>query len=195
MALTSGGGGGAQHTILLWPWHLFAIAVALAQFPLRIAAAITAVLCFPNLMVANQYYADLIRNGPGIAWTDAVQPLEQYLSASKARQIFVTDWGIFEPLNLLSEGTMPVYMGDADQPTALDRMISNPHHLFVAHLPEYTYQPKIRVQIENRARVTGFDEELVSTIFDRYGRGIFEVFHFRGNQLKRAVKTLPIRTR
>lgn len=179
MAFTQGAGATVQHAFLLWPFHLLAIAVALAQIPSRAAAAVTALLCISNVAVTNHYYADLIRNGPAIRWTDAVDPLERYLAGSKPQKIFVMDWGFFETLNLLSEGELPVYNGDVSDTGMLDRIVSGPNHLFVAHTPQYAYQPEMRARLEERARADGFQEESIARISDRNGRRTFEVFRFR----------------
>ena len=82
MVLTAGAGGAAHHVILLWPFQLLPIAAVLARIPAAPAALVTALLCGSNLAVTNQYYADLIRNGPGVRWTDAMDPLQRYLDGS-----------------------------------------------------------------------------------------------------------------
>jgi hypothetical protein len=180
MALTASAGTAVHHTILLWPWHLLAISATLAQLRLRWAAtAAVGLLCISNLVVTNEYYAELIRNGPAIRWTDAIGPLEEYLMHSNAKRVFTTDWGFFETLNLLSEGELPTYALTAREAEKFDRMVADPRNLFVSHTPGYEYQPEIRAQIEDRARHNGLQEELVSLIFDRNGRPTFEVFRFR----------------
>ncbi|HLI83437.1 MAG TPA: hypothetical protein VKV17_05935 [Bryobacteraceae bacterium] len=169
-----------HHTILLWPWHFLAIAVALAQLRLRwVAVAMAGLLAISNLAVTNQYYADLIRNGPAIRWTDATGPLEQFLWRSHAKRIFAADWGFFETLNLLSEGELPTYEVNTRESEKLDRAVADPRNLFVSHTPGFAYQPEIRAQIEARAHNNGFQEELVSLVFDGNGRPTFEVFRFR----------------
>ncbi len=59
-----GRGAAAQHVILLWPFHLLMIAAAVDRLPRIAAIAATVVLCGSNLAVTNQYYAELVRNGP-----------------------------------------------------------------------------------------------------------------------------------
>ena len=179
MALTPGAGGAVQHTILLWPFHLLVIAAVVAQLPLRWSAAIAAVLCLSNLAVTNRYYAGLIRNGPGVRWTDAIGPLEQYLLNSKADRIFIADWGFIETLCLLTEGDLPVYSADVPDPAMLRRMIGGPRQLFVSHTPELAFLPEIRARVEEQARQDGYEEEHLATIFDRNGRPTFDVFRFR----------------
>lgn len=179
MALTAGAGGAVQHTILLWPFHLMVLGVALAQLPPRWAVAATAVLCAANLGVTNRYYADLVRNGPAIRWSDAVGPLEQYLANSGAERIFVADWGIIETLSLLSEGRLPVYSADVRDAPMLDRIVAAPGHTFVSHTAEFTFDPGIRSRLEERARAQGFEERHTTTIYDLNGRPTFEVFAFK----------------
>ncbi len=179
MALTANAGWGAQHTMLLWPFHLVAIAAALARAPLRWAAAACAVLYLSSLAVTNQYYADLIRNGPAIRWTDAIDPLHQYLADSKPELIFAADWGFVETLNLISEGGLPVSPVENSGKSAIGRMIANPRYLFVSHTPTFTYHPEIRASVEDAARQAGYREERLATIPDRSGRPTFDVFRFR----------------
>ncbi|MBV8841913.1 MAG: glycosyltransferase family 39 protein [Bryobacterales bacterium] len=177
MASTSGAGAAVQHTILLWPFHLMVIAIALAELPARWSAALTAVLCLLNLAVTRQYYADLRHNGPAIRWTDAIGPLEHYLEQSKSERILMADWGIIETLNLLSEGRLPVYY-EKDPAPDVDTV-------FVSHTPEFTFLPEIRSRLEQRARADGFKEQRVAAIVDSKQRPTFEIFEFRKSSVTR----------
>jgi hypothetical protein len=179
MALTANAGWAAQHTILLWPFHFLAIAAALARAPLKLAAAGCAVLCISNAAVTNQYYADLIRNGPAIRWTDAIDPLNRYLADSKPGMVFGADWGFVETLNLIDEGRLPVASVDLPGPAITRRMLANPHAVFVSHTPPFTYHPEIRAAVEDAARQEGYAEERLATIADRNGRPTFDVLRFR----------------
>ena len=181
MAFTAGAGGGVQHTILLWPFPLAIIAAAMASLPTGWAGALTALLCLSNLAVTSEYYAELINNGPAIRWTDAIEPLEKYLSDSKSDRIMVADWGIIETLSLLSEGRLPVYSAEATDSAVLDRMIANSGQLYVAHTPEFTFEPAIRARLEQKARNNGFEVERITTISDGHERPTFEVFRFRSS--------------
>jgi hypothetical protein len=179
MALTAGAGAAAQHAILLWPFHLLVIAAALSRLPLRAAAAVTAVLCTSNLAVTNQYYADLVRNGPAIRWTDAMDPLHQYLEDSGFPDIVMADWGIMETMNLLSEGRLPIFYADTATPEGALRTVSAPDRVFVGHPPPYAFHPQEREALEQAARQAGYQEENITTIYDRNGRPAFDVFRFR----------------
>jgi hypothetical protein len=179
MAFTAGAGGTVQHIILLWPFPAFVIGAALAQAPRLFAAGATALLCLSNLAVTNQYYAEMIRNGPAIRFTDAIDPLKQYLKDSGANRVFAADWGFIHTLCLLTEGSLPVYEADVSDAGALPSIVAGPTHLFVAHTPEYAFFPEIRTRLDDQARKDGFEEEPVAMISDRNGRPTFEVFRFR----------------
>jgi hypothetical protein len=179
MALTAGAGAAAQHTVLLWPFHLFVIAAALSRAPVKAAAAATAVLCLVNVAVTNQYYADLIRNGPAIRWTDAMDALNRNLLDSKAARVYTADWGFLETLNLINEGDLPVFGVDPAQAEGVGRMIADVNGVFVSHVALYAYYPEWRASIEDLARRQGYEEQHLATISDRNGRPTFDVFRFR----------------
>jgi hypothetical protein len=179
MVLTAGAGAAAQHTILLWPFQFLVIAAALSSVSTRVAATLTVLLCGANLVVTNQYYADLIRNGGGIRWTDAIYKLDEYLMELHSPRIVIADWGILETINLLSQGETPVIAFAADDVKTMERMLSNPRHIFVAHTPAYAVLPQLRGALEDEARRQGYREVPIRSIQDRNGRSIFEIFRFR----------------
>ena len=86
MSLTAGAGGAAHHIILLWPFHLIAMAVVLAEIPWRPAAALlTAMICVAGLLVINTYYVALKTNGTSVRWTDAFPALISALQTRRPR--------------------------------------------------------------------------------------------------------------
>jgi hypothetical protein len=179
MVLTAGAGGAAHHAILLWPFHLLPVAAVLARIPVAPAALVTALLCGSNLAVTNQYYADLIRNGPTVRWTDAMDPLERYLTDLHPRQIVAADWGFMETMNLLSKGSLPMVYADTASDPAMSALLSDPLNVFVAHAGGTAFHPQERVALEDLARREQYQEEPLSTIHDRNGRPTFDVFRFR----------------
>jgi hypothetical protein len=179
MALTAGAGAAAQHVILLWPFHFLAIAAVLSRVPRNWAIAAALVLCGSNVLVTNQYYADLVRNGPAIRWTDALDPLNRYLLDAKPERVFIADWGFLETLNLVDEGEEPFYSADTPDREEMARMLGGARYLFVSHTPNYEFHPEIRARIEEVARSSGYEEEHLATIPDRNGRPTFDVFRFR----------------
>ncbi len=180
MIVISGGGGGAHHAILLWPFHFLAIAAALAAIPrASISAAAALVLCASNLLVTNEYYWELVRNGPDIRFTDAIYSLENQLERLRSPEVYVLDWGILEPLKLLSDGAIPVAPPDWRNAETLHKIMANPRSVFVAHTPAFAYFPGERSTLEDVATGQGYEEISAEIVYDRYGRATFDVFRFR----------------
>jgi len=179
MILTAGAGGAAQHAILLWPFQLLPIAAALARIPAAPAALVTALLCGSNLAVTNQYYADLIVNGPTVRWTDAMDPLQRYLEDLHARRIVAADWGFIETMNLQSEGGLPMIYADTGSDQALVLLLRDPSNIFVAHTAGFAFHPQERTALEAVAQREHYQQEPITTIQDRNGRPTFDVFRFR----------------
>lgn len=171
MAATARAGGGAHHVVLLWPFPMMLVAVAIdAIAPRRwIAAAMCAVLCAGNLLALNQYAAMLIRNGGSTRWTDAMTPLARRLESLNATRVFVTDWGILESVQLLTEGRVPLQEG-AEAPIAAE-------FVYVGHTSEARIVPR-DPDVEARARAAGFSPVLREVIHDRHGRGTFVIYRF-----------------
>ncbi len=180
MVLTAGAGGAAHHVILLWPFQFLTIAAALAAIPWAwVAAAATLVLCASNLAVTNEYYWELVTNGPDIRWTDALYPLGRRLDTLRAPDIYIVDWGIFESINLLSKNATPVRLVDWSNRDYLRKIVSDPRAAFVAHTPIYTYFPQQRAMLEDAAASEGYEEVPIEIVYDRNGRATFDVFRFR----------------
>jgi 4-amino-4-deoxy-L-arabinose transferase-like glycosyltransferase len=180
MVLTAGAGGASHHVILLWPFQFLAIAAALAAIPWTwIAGALTFVLCAANLAVTNEYYWELVQNGPDIRWTDAFYPLEHRLETLRSPDIYIVDWGIFETINLLGDNATPVRAVDWSNQDILRKIVSDPRAAFVAHTAPYTYFPQQRATIEDAAASGGYEEVPIEIIYDRNGRATFDVFRFR----------------
>jgi hypothetical protein len=179
MVVTAGAGGAAHHAILLWPFQLLPIAAVLARIPAAPAALVTALLCGSNVAVTNQYYADLIGNGPTVRWTDAMDPLDRYLTDLHARQIVAADWGFMETMNLLSKGSLPIVYADTGSDESLNPLLSDPLNVFVAHTGGAAFHPQERAALEDLARREQYEEEPLTTIYDRNGRPTFDVFRFR----------------
>jgi 4-amino-4-deoxy-L-arabinose transferase-like glycosyltransferase len=180
MVLTAGTGVAAHHVILLWPFQFLAIAATLAAIPWRaIAAAATLLLCASNLTLTNEYYWQLVRNGPDIRWTDADRPLEQCLETLRPPNIYIVDWGIYETIRLLSNKTAPLQVPDFSDAGSLRKIVSDPRAVFVAHAAKFAYFPQQRVLLDEAASAAGYEEVPVEIVYDYYGRATFEVFRFR----------------
>jgi len=180
MIVTAGTGVASHHVILLWPFHFLAIAAALAAIPRAwVCAALTFLLCSSNLLVTNEYYWELVRNGPDIRFTDALYTLKSQLERLRSPAVFISDWGILEPLKLLSDEAMPVQGVSLGDPGSLRREIADPRSVFVAHTAGFAYFPGDRSALEDLATGAGFEEVSAEIVYDRYGRATFDVFRFR----------------
>src|SRR5208337_580720 len=85
MLFTKGAGSSPHHVILLWPFPTLIVAVAFgeASRKMRIGkpllAAAVLFLAITSTLVTREYFACLVRNGPGVIWTDAIDPLARSL--------------------------------------------------------------------------------------------------------------------
>lgn len=179
MAFTAGAGAAAQHVMLLWPLQFVILAAVLDQVPARPAVAITAILSLCSLAITNQHYWDLLRNGPAIRWTDAMDPLERSLEDLHATHVYVADWGLIETMQLLSEGRLPIQMADLSSDESTRGLLLQPDVIFVSHAAGIEIDPHQRATLEAVARREQYIEEPVTTIVDRNGRPAFDVFRFR----------------
>ncbi len=190
MALSHNGGGGAHHTVLLWPFpHLF-VAAALAQASLRFrrgaAAALlaaTALVCASNLLVLNEYLTQVIRAGTTVLWTDAIDPLSAYLRDVKTTHVYVMDWGILDNLRALHRGTLPL----EDGPTAFltggneklpPEMLARDGALFLGHTRGNEIDRGMAARLEALGRSAGLVKQVTKVIADRNGRPVFEAYRF-----------------
>lgn len=194
MFLATGAGGAVHHVILLWPFPAMIVAVVVSELAARFKryktaglVAVAGVLCFSNLLVVNQYYVELVRNGPGVRWTDAFPRLTAWLYDARARRIAIADWGILETLNLMSEGELPIEgAGGGLRPdaSAQDReeianLLAAPDTIWVTHGEAVEQWPGSKAALLKTAAASGYSAELLQTIQDRNGRAIFEIFRFR----------------
>jgi 4-amino-4-deoxy-L-arabinose transferase-like glycosyltransferase len=196
MAITANTGASAHHTVLLWPLPHLVVAAAFAGASRRlpraglpmVAAAVLAT-ALSAALVTNEYYAKAVRNGGAAVWNNAVMGLADYLNAHPARVIYSLDWGIVEPVRLLTGGRLMVVNGsdpiaDADitQPEseAAMRMIAQPEGLFVVHKGDFEVFPGRSRRLVEFAAARGFTKETVTAISDPFGREVFEVYRFRG---------------
>jgi hypothetical protein len=180
MVGTVGAGTGAHHVIFLWPFPVMMIAAAIDRIPTRVGvAAITLALCASSAAVVNQFYVELIRNGPSTRFTDAMNPLHQHLATLQAPRIYAADWGFVESLQLLSEGTLPILYADVSSDQTIDAMLNDPGCVFVAHASSMTFLPATRAALEQFAQREHYQQEPIATIVDRNGRPTFDIFRFR----------------
>jgi hypothetical protein len=186
MALTSGAGAAAHHVILFWPAHFFVIAAVLSQW--RWTPGIAVALCASALLVSNQTYVELIRNGPGLRWTDAIRPLTDVLEKQKAKNRIAIDWGIVESFTLLTEGSVPLVYRPTNDPKLESRfllpLVADEQNIFVNHTAANEIFIGGTKRLNEIAAADNRERTLLETVYDRNGRAIFEVFRYRAKAAK-----------
>lgn len=196
MLATGGAGGSVHHAVLLWPWpHLFA-AIAIAEAGRRIhsrigigaAASAVAAVCACSLLVTNQYRVQLIRYGAAGSWTDAIYALSESLRHIRATEIYVTDWGVLDPLRFLHQGRLPLREASAvlrkEQPSEAEQRelrerLANAGGVFVGHVDGEEQFAGVNARLLELARREGYEKMRRYIVRDRHGRAVFEVFGFR----------------
>jgi 4-amino-4-deoxy-L-arabinose transferase-like glycosyltransferase len=194
MAVTVNAGGSVHHAILIWPLPQIVIAVAFAAASRRLGtagipalAAVLAVMMISSLLVTNEYFRLIVRNGGSKNWTDAIYPLATYMNGDSPERVYCVDWGILDSLRLLSRGRLPLAVGtdpinkarlnDEDR-QFLDRMISSPQNIFVNHTPEFEFFTGVNDKLVRFAADTGYRREVLTEIADRNGRPVYQVYRF-----------------
>lgn len=174
MAFVKDAGGAAHHAILLWPMPQLLIAAVFSR--LKIAGiASTLVLVIANCLVLERYARNLRDDGPTTTWTDAIEPLAQDLAHSHS-PIVIADWGLMEPLRMLSRGTLPLQ--NAQEGPGLERDLRNPRVLWLSHVNDAQEFPGVNQKLESTAANYGLVKKPVRIYNDLHGHPVFQSFRF-----------------
>jgi len=194
MAVTVNAGGSVHHAILIWPLPEFVIAVSFASASRRLGragvpavAAFLALMTITGLLVTNEYYTRMMRNGGGINWTDAIFRLSDYMKTTNAKFVFSVDWGIMDSLRMLNRGKLPLAVGtdpiskpelnDADR-EYLGEMIGKPEHVFLNHTKDFEFMEGVNAKLVKYAEDAGYRRIVEAVIPDSNGRPVYEVYRF-----------------
>jgi hypothetical protein len=197
MLITKGAGAYVHHVILLWPVTLMFLSLPFAEASRRLPARIgIPVLCVvvayfaaENILAANQYLAQLIRNGPAVIWTDALFPLSNDLMQSPYQEIVGIDWGTTVPLEVLERRQSPlefVGVDDTTQDFLLSKM-DKPNVVFLGHVNAWVIDgkqfpievfPDVDEKLDALAAKKGYAKQVVKTYADGVGRPVFELFQY-----------------
>lgn len=187
-------GGGAHHTILLWPLPQWLLALALAALQEKLgprafrAGALAVLLCTAsNLTLLNQYMAQFISSGPTWIWSDAVFPLHGYVSRHIDRYYCSVDWGIANQLRFLTKGRAR-FLGredgitlDFDTPRrdeVLARLLWDPKSTFILRTEGREVFGGSRERFFQYVKEHGYQGRVVETVRDRHGSPVFELWEF-----------------
>jgi 4-amino-4-deoxy-L-arabinose transferase-like glycosyltransferase len=195
MALNPKTGGSVHHVVLLWPFPQMVVAVAFGEaaqkFGVPGKAALRTMLvlvCASSLLVTNEYYRLMLRNGGGLVWTDAVYPLANYLASVKAAQVIPIDWGVYDSVKLLERGRLPLRVGmdpmgnpslSTSERDKVHQWLDTPGTFFVSHTEPNEVFRGVNERMDGIAQGCGLHRERLTTISDRNGRTIFEVFRYK----------------
>ena len=199
MILTKGAGGAAHHTILLWPLPQLFLAASFAgtsrwlgRAGPALVAVVTGLLAAQNLLVLNQNLYQLVRAGSAGSWSDAIYSLSDVVPKIPATRIVIDDWGMVQPLDLLHRGRLPlVWAGDpflepeTSQEERRDKLalLADLQALWIGHTDGYQEFSGVNSRVLAATAAAGFHKLPVTTISDRNGRPVFELFRFAANSL------------
>ncbi len=194
MAVTANAGGSVHHAILIWPLPQMVIAISFAAASRRVGpagipalAAVLALMMIAGLLVTNEYYCLIVRNGGSRNWTDAIFRLSDYLKTEPASNVYCVDWGMTDSLRLLSRGRLPLRVGtDPITKRALDdkdrellgKMITSPGNIFINHTKDFEFFTGVNDKLVKYAADAGYRRDVLTVIADSNGRPVYEVYHF-----------------
>ncbi len=186
MASTRDAGAAIHHTVLLWPFPQLFVAVTIGSIRWKwLAASICLLLVGMNLLVVNQYIYQFERDGADGPFTDAIYRLSAVIPEIPGQTVYVLDWGIQFPLDLLHNGRL--HMNSGHEPFMTDtlsewgkgaasRMFANPAGLFIGHTEKRENFVGVRKRFDEDAAAQGCHEDSLQAISDSNGRPVFEVF-------------------
>jgi 4-amino-4-deoxy-L-arabinose transferase-like glycosyltransferase len=186
MAITRDAGSSLHHTVLLWPFPFLFVAVSFSKLG-RWCWIPTAAMVLLNLLVLNQHIFLLEKYGTGYNFSDAIFPLADAVQEQDGRTIWVTDWGMFNSLVLLSSGHGDMrtgnepFMSDQMEERSLKQALSMTHEgdLFVDHVAGQEVFEGVRKRLDGFMKSRGFEPEVLQTISDSNGRPVFEIFRLK----------------
>jgi len=188
MLITKGAGDSVHHVILLWPVTLMFLALPLSEasrrLPNRIGipllCAIVGVFAAKNVLVTNEYLAQLIRDGPTKWWTNALYPLSSDLMQSQYGEIDGIDWGTIVPLRVLERAQVPLGFVNVDEQAPQEALakMNKDGYVFLGHVKELEIFEGVDEKLDAIAAKNGMVKQVIKTYNDDNGRPTFELFQY-----------------
>lgn len=196
MAVMKNAGVSSHHIVLLWPLpHLIVAAAAAALWEggggrKAFAVLLPAVVLVTALLVYGRYVQLARTEGAGRQWTMASVELATELQRRGPGAIFVVDWGILDPLRLLSGGRLPILAasdavaGEIEQLSGDSRLmkLKDPATLVVTRPDAALLFPGLNERLDNWAAGEGMTRQTVSQIQDERGVTQFLVCRYVAGQ-------------
>jgi hypothetical protein len=193
MAINQNTGGSIHHTILLWPFPQFIIAVSFAAASKRAGragipavAGITAVVALSSALVMNEYFVKAWRNGGAPFWTDGIFSLSRYFRDNRPPGwIIALDWSISDQLRMLHRGGLTVGNGNEqvikeklteEDRRIVEQMLGIKDAVWVAHTRDFEIIKGGNEKMLQFAAASGYRRETLAVIPDSFGRNVYEVY-------------------
>src|SRR5262249_30551417 len=135
-------------------------------------------LAASHILVTNEYYFRLVRNGASEVWTDAIYSLTDYLRSVKCPTLYINDLGLFDVLRMPSRGKLPLRVGsdplskpqpdDEDRRVVRERM-AEPGAVFVGHTDAAEQFQGVNARVRELAAQSGYRRIMLTEIPDRNG--------------------------
>jgi hypothetical protein len=126
-----------------------------------------------------------VTNGTAAIWTDASNPLFEYLEELNAKRLVIVDWGYSATLCLLSDGRLPLteisfdLLSPAANVEKIRSLMADRQNVFVDYAAGFEVFPGVHGRLASIAQRNGYGRQVVETIFDRNDRPRFEVVRYR----------------
>ncbi len=196
MALMKNAGMSSHHIVLLWPLPQLLVAAGAAALwegtrPRRAAAILLPAVVFVSGLLVHGRYLHLARTeGAANQWTQASSALAADLESRRPGAIFVVDWGILDPLRLLSGGRLPLIpasdavVHDMDNQPGDKRLmkLKDPSTLVVTRPDGALLFPGLNERLDQWASAQGLEREPVTQIEDSQGVTQFVVYRYAANR-------------
>ncbi len=189
MAVTKDAGEAVHHSVLLWPMPQLLVGIVLSTIQWRwLSISVASALVLSNLLVINQYIFQLDHYGADGGFSDAIYALSARLPVAPGDNIYVMDWGLTETLTLLHRGKLPLLAAadpfftatpDAVGQHMIVNLLTDPHGLFLGHVPEREVFAGVSGRLEAAAADAGYRKQIVDIVPDSNARPVFEIFRFQ----------------
>jgi hypothetical protein len=138
-----------------------------------------------NLLVVQDHYRMMLKTGGVGAWSDAVYQVADLINRRYPdRQIQIMDWGLANPLFLLSEGQLKLhepywgYLFKPESRAGLVDLIADQSNVFLLNVSHVTITKEPRAMLEQAAERAGMIVKTDVQFSDRLGRPAYALVEY-----------------